>query len=274
MTSRAMPTLRPLLLVCFVIGAGFALLAQESGESGDGDKPQEKKPTAEEQAKAERERQEKITGLFGPTKLEFLPKKRVSLHYDFNTDEHGLAEDFSPEIESVAKRMRWSRGWEGWSGWSSRGVVVNKRGSWLHKAVWTEVEIEILYGQLSEIMKNGDVIAAVYTWDRGKTLVGANLGQQCIRLRGFKHAKAPIPKQSPPLLRARQKITFGYHLENGVLTAMLRGKPRANTGDKPKFLKKLAPGHVGFAWNGQWVKGIVMSIKIKGTLDPEWLAKQ
>ena len=76
------------------------------------------------------------------------------------------------------------------------------------------------------------------------------------------------------LLKNGQRLTFGMQLKYGVMTATVSGKAMATTEPSESFLKKLAPGRVGIAWNGQWVKGAITEITIKGTLDKEWIEKQ
>ena len=221
-------------------------------------------------------RKEGIRKLFYATKVEFDKEGKIILTYDFQKREQAIAEDFRPTIESVAKRMRWSRGWEGtYYEWYKSGVVINKIGKWIHKAVWQDVDMEFEYGMLSEIMKKGDIVAAVYAWDKGKHMVGSNRGHQCIYLNSsLKHVKSPLPKTFPPLMKNTQKLTFGLRMKQGVLTATKMGRDVVDTSSKPNYLKKLKPGHVGIAWNGQWVKGIILNIKISGVLDEEWLTKE
>ena len=170
--------------------------------------------------------------------------------------------------------MRWSRGWEGNTHSWSYGLVVNKFGRWTHKGVWSEVEAEIEWGQLSEYMKPKDVVAVVYTWDRGKKMIGSNWGHACVKLsRSLKLAAKPIPATRPTPLVGDSEKTFGMRYKNGILYSLTKGNVKSKT-SKKKYVKDVEPGRVGLVWNGQWVKGVVQRFKIKGVLDPKWLAKE
>jgi hypothetical protein len=245
------------------------LFAQEGGE------PTEGKPAESEEAEFDPALKEKIRQLFVATKIEFEGSDRVILFYHFKKNDQHIAADFQPAIESIPKRMRWSRGYEGYYTLWEHGVVVNRLGIWLHKAVWDDdVEFDFEYGSLSEIMKPADLIAAIYSWNKGKRIVGSNRGEQCVYLsKALKHAKAPIPRSAPSLITNGQKRHIGFRIEDDVFSAQTAGRTRASADESSKFLKNRAPGQVGIAWNGQWVKGMISSVTIKGTLDKEWLEK-
>lgn len=240
-------------------------------------------PTEEEKAKAAAEaeaarllaaKQKRICELFAATKAEFDPQGQLVLTYDFSGGDQGIAADWGPGIEAFKKRVRWSRGWEGGSGnhWRDT-IVVSEYGLWLHKAVWKEVAVDVQFQMLTEIMKEGDLVAAVFAWDKNRKLAGSNIGEQCIRIdAALKPTATPIPARYP-VLHAAEERTFGLKLKDGVLAATQSGRAVVDTSKNDKFLSKLGPGHAGVAWRGDYMKGYLIKVVFSGTLDPEWLEK-
>jgi hypothetical protein len=283
----------------FVISIGFGgllsgPLAQDGGGPGPvggppgGPPPAEPpappaEPTEEEkanqaaEAEAARllaEKQKRICELFAASKAEFDPEGRLVLTYDFSAGEQGIAADWGPGIESFKKRVRWSRGWEGGSGEHYRDtIVIAEYGVWLHKAMWKDVAVDIQFQMLTEIMKEGDLVAAVFSYDKNKRMVGSNVGEQCIRIdAALKPTGTPIPAKYP-VLQAAEERTFGFRLKDGVLAATQSGRPIVDTAKNEKFLSKLGPGHAGVVWRGDYMKGYLIQVVITGTLDPEWTEK-
>lgn len=301
---RSLPARAPraALLLCFLAAAAIAIAALSAslpaqdggGGSGGGvpappappappaDPPAE--PTPEEKAKQEAEaeaarlaaeKRKKVAELFAATKAEYDEAGQLVLTYDFSAGDQSIAADWGPSVESFKKRVRWSRGWEGGSGEHWRDtIVVSEYGTWLHKAVWTDVSVDVQFQMLTEIMKPGDLVAAVYSWDKNKRMAGSNVGEQCIRIDpSLKPTGAPIPAKSP-VLHAAEERTFGFKLKGGVLAATLSGRPNGiDTSKSEKFLSKLGPGHVGVVWRGDYMKGYLVKVTIAGTLDPEWIEK-
>ncbi len=262
---------RTVWIVLLTLLLGAPLYGQEEGGAKDEKKQQEEQ---DKKAAAQKAQQEQIREMFRATNIEFGDEGEITLSYNFTRKNESVAYDFEPTIESVPKYMRWSRGWEGYHTLWEYGVVVNRFGKWLHKGVWDEVSFEFEFGSLSEIMKKGEIIAAVYAWDKGKRFAGSNLGEQCVYLNsGLKHAKTPIPKKHPSLMQNGNKRTIGLKVSNGLLTATRNGRRTADSASKSSFLKKIRPGRVGIAWNGQWVKLLIVSVKIQGKLNQEWLDK-
>ena len=254
-----------------------------NGKEGEGD--EEREPTPEELAAAEKaqaearllvRRREAIAGLFSATSVEWNSETgEIVLTYKFQDADHGMALDWFPSIEKFKKRVKWSRGWEGGTrSYYGDTIVVAEYGTWLHKAEWTNVEMDIEVHLLTEIMKKGDLLAAVYAWNKGNKMVGSNIGEQLVRLSGGqRHTGNPMPRAFP-LMHADERRTFGFKLKDGVLAATQGGREGVSTRENPKFLKKLKPGHAGFSWKGTYMKAAVIQTVIKGTLDPEWVEKQ
>jgi len=258
------------------------LFAQDGGEEetelSDEEKraKEEARKAAEAAARELAERREGITNLFNATKIEFDPDGNVSLTYEFEESDKLVARDWGPEVERFKKRVRWSRGWEGGGSRVYRDdtIVVSEYGTWLHKAKWEEVEVDVEFHMITEIMKPGDIIAAVYSWNKNKRLVGSNIGEQILKLNASpKRAGNGIPRAFP-LMHADEERTFGYRLKDGVFTATHSGRDTVDTSGQKSFLKKLTPGHVGFSWRGEYMKGFLLKVSMKGKLDKEWLSDQ
>ncbi|MFN0060040.1 MAG: hypothetical protein ACKVX7_16405 [Planctomycetota bacterium] len=221
-------------------------------------------------------RLKEISRLFSATEVKFAEDQQtVIITYDLSTSETMAGEDFSPPVEKTNNRIRWARDHEGYSTFVGRGIMIAEYGVWLHKAVWAQdVAMDVEFHYLSEIMKPRDIIAAVYAWDKGKRIVGSNVGRQCIKLSpDVKLSGPPIPEDAQ-IMRADEKRVFGFKLQHGVLAATVGGRKTVDTDSKPKFLSKPESGSVGLAWRGEYCKGAVTKITITGKLDKEWLAKQ
>ena len=258
------------------------LFAQDGGEE-ETDPSEEEKRAQEEARKAAEaaarelaERIEGIRSLFNASKMEFDPDGSVALTYEFEESDKFVARDWGPEIERFKKRVRWSRGWEGGGSRVYRDdtIVISEYGTWLHKAKWKEVDVEVEFHMITEIMKPGDIVAAVYSWNKNKRLVGSNIGEQILKLNASpKRAGSGIPRAFP-LMHADEERTFGYRLKDGVFTATHSGRNTVDTTGQKSFLKKLTPGHVGFSWRGEYMKGFLLKVSMKGELDEEWLSDQ
>lgn len=215
---------------------------------------------------------DQLKSVFEASKLEVADDGTVTATYDFTTKDAGLLAAFSPPIEKTKQRIRWSRGLEGTWQTVEDGLIIADHGVWLHKAHWHDVSMEVDYLSMSAV-KKGDVLAAVFLPKKGKRLYGANLGQQCVKLKpNVKLASRPIPTQ-PPVSSVNSRFEFGLEMKDETLTALRNGRPRASTADAPKFVKKAAVGQVGLAWRGT-INGFVFKIKMTGKLDPVWVKKQ
>ena len=187
------------------------------GQTSDDGKPDEaRKPAAP--------KLEVLNELFSASKVEILEDGRVRLTYDFETKEDELLQDWTPDISTTRNRIRWSRGYEGTFSTVEDGLVIADEGIFLHKGFWKDnVKVEVSYLSMANTGKN-DLIAAVFAYDKGRRVVGSNMGSQCVRLSNkLKHKGAPIPRQlSSPLVSSR-KSTFSMELKDCVLHAR-RGK--------------------------------------------------
>jgi len=238
---------------------------------------EEEKAAAAAAAEAARllaEKQKRICELFSASKAEFNPEGQLVLTYDFEGGDQSIATDWGPDIDTFKKRVRWSRGWEGGVGRTYRDtIVVSEYGIWLHKAMWKDVAMDVQFQSLTEIMKEGDLVAAVFAWDKNKKIAGSNMGEQCVRIDpSLKPAGAPIPTKYPVLHSAEER-TFGYKLKDGVLAATQSGRTIVDTAKNEKFLSKLGAGHAGVVWRGEYMKGYLLRVVLTGTPDPEWLDK-
>ncbi|MFQ5654808.1 MAG: hypothetical protein ACE5GW_08765, partial [Planctomycetota bacterium] len=215
-----------------------------------------------------------ISSTFHASSVEFPSEGRVRLIYDFDEQEEDLLLDWTPPIEKTNRRIRWSKSLEGTWSTVERAIVIADLGVWLHKGVWKEdVRMEIDYLSMSGT-RSGDLCAVVYAYDKGKRLVGSNFGKQCVRLsKSLKLSGKPIPLKPWPMAAVEDRFTFGIKLEGGVLYSLRNGYSKADTAEKPKFLKKLSVGRVGIAFRGR-VNGFIFKITIEGVPDPEWLKKR
>ena len=284
--GRARYWLLALALLVLWVGQPTSVLAQDSGDgAGETGESEEKELTPEEIAAAEKareearalaEKRERIADLFSATSVEWDKETGdIVLIYRFEEADQSVALDWGPPIEKFKKRVKWSRGWEGGSrSYRSDTIIVAEYGTWLHKAEWKNVSMDLEVHMLTEIMKKGDLLAAVYAWDKGKKMVGSNIGEQLVRLNaGQGHRGKPMPTAFP-LLHADERRTFGYKLKDGVLAATQGKRQSVTTRDNPKFLKKIKPGHVGITWKGTYMKAAVIQTVIRGTLDPKWVEKE
>ena len=237
--------------------------------------------TAKEEAVANKEKQElslseaelaRLKAIFQCSQLVMNDDGTITATYDFTTKEPGLTGAFSPPIEKTKQRIRWSRGYEGTFRTVEDGIVIADHGVWLHDAVWQDVRMNVDYLCMAG-MKKGDVLAAVFLPTKGKRLYGANLGQQCVKLKpNVKLAAKPIPSQYPTA-GAENRFQFGLEMKDEVLRATRNGRTTADTEDKKKFVKKAKTGQVGLAWRGM-INGFVFKIEMTGRLDDAWLKKQ
>lgn len=249
----------------------------EPGEDGDsGEAPEDGETSTEPETRSSGftiEEEEQIERVFLTRQVKFPGERKIELVYDLEEEEIALGEDFLPDVKEAAKRMRWAGDYGEDHTSITGGLVVNRKGFWLHKTEWESAEIDITWGQLTEVSKKEDCVAAVFAFGKGrkKSFVGSNWGEQCVRLNtSLKFSARPEPAKliDPP--RAQSKLTFGLKVEDGVVTATKNGRPRATAKDS-KITKKLSPGQVGIAWNGQYVQGIIPEIKITGRPTEKWL---
>jgi hypothetical protein len=269
------------LILLLTVPAIVSAQVEGGGDGQEGDEQSDEQAEAEAKAAADarkllEEHRSKIKDLFSATEVEFDEQGRLSIQYDFESGDQALSADWGPDIKSFKKRVRWSRGWEGGGAYAYRDhtIVIAEHGIWLHKAVWRDVEMDVEFQMITEIMKPGDIVAAVYVWDKNRRIVGSNIGEQCVKLNSaLKPAANPIPRKHPLLTSGEERI-FGFKLKDGVLTATHKGRATADTSESKKFLKKLAPGHAGFAWRGTYMKGYLIKITFKGNLDDEWLSEK
>ena len=198
---------------------------------------------------------------------------RVTLTYLFSTKDSNLLADWSPDISKTKRRIRWSQGYEGTWTTVEDGLIIADQGTFIHKATWDgDVDLAVDYLSMSASGKK-DVLAAIYTWDRGKKVVGSQYGDQCIQLtRNLTVRGRPIP--AAPLSRssAEDRRTFGVRMRDGVVSALRNGTVIASSQGEDKFAKNVGPGQVGLAWRGL-INGFVFKIEVEGKLSKEYLAK-
>ncbi|MEM7164343.1 MAG: hypothetical protein AAF581_02710 [Planctomycetota bacterium] len=214
----------------------------------------------------------RLKSIFGASSFEVAGDGTVTATYDFTTKDASLTEAFSPPMEKTKQRIRWSRGLEGTWNTVEDGLIIADQGVWLHKARWTEARMEAEYLSMSAV-KKGDVLAAVFLPHKGKKLYGANLGQQCVKLKpNVKLAAKPIPARFP-VASVQNRFSFGLEIKNKVLTALRNDRRAADTANDPKFVRKAQPGQLGLAWRGT-INGFIFKITMTGKLDPAWVKKQ
>ena len=219
--------------------------------------------TQEEDAPKLTDEQQAIADLFTATKVTFGEKGTIRLEYDLKSMDDGLLEDWRPAKEKSKRTIRWAERWD-------EGLMVAMTGNWTHKAIFAgDVETHVDARSYS-LMREGDYFTLGLVTPKGKTMVGTNLGKQCLRLVGTKIARA-IPTKFPKST-VRQDLKFGMRIKEGVLYA-LRGKSTAvNSRESTKFMKKVDKGRIGFRWKGQ-VQMCLYKVTIEGKLDEAWLAK-
>ena len=215
-----------------------------------------------------------LQGHFATREIKFLGDREIELTYSFEKNQPDLADDFSPPLKKVAKRMRLSHGWGDSHSTVDDGLVVNKFGIYLHNAEWDSVQIDVRWGQLSEISRPDDVVAAVFAFGKKRNkFVASNLGRQCVRLsKKVRFASRPVPAVAVQPPNANTEVTFGLRVKDGKVTALRAGRD-VHTTDNKKICRGLGPGLAGLAWNGTYVKGMIPTVVLKGRLTEQWMRK-
>jgi hypothetical protein len=239
-----------------------ASLAPARGQAPD-DEPAAPAPTAEEQ---------RLLGLFTASTKK-IDKGRLTLVYDFESQQKDLVFDWKPDFDEKNMRMRWARGIEGTATTVEHGIVIGDFGEWIHKGVFLADGLEVTVDTLSVAQwKPGNVCGPVLFNEKKKQSLGVSAGFQCVVLRGFKLAKKPHPAKEQALT-VNQRYTQGFKIARNVLEAYYGQKKMNDTVSLPKFTEGFDKGHVGLAWSGS-VQSFVFKVTISGRLDPEWVAKQ
>ncbi len=244
--------------------AQSAITTSKDEESTDGKKAASPAPQFDEEV---------ILNYLNATRGSIDDDGRIHLVYNFKTKENTLLADWSPKLSKAKRAIRWSRGYEGTWKTIEDGLIIADKGTFVHRARWDgDVEMSVDYLSVS-IAGKRDLLAAVYAYDRGKRIIGSQVGEQCVRIRkNLSLLGRPIPEAPLSQIDCEKRIQFGMRLEDGVFSATNYGRETASSRDNERFLKKVTPGHVGLAWNGR-INGFILSITLKGRLDPEWVAK-
>jgi len=260
--------------VAALLAAALVAPPAEGQSSNPKEKPSpEKGATEETRVPTPSFDRQKLASHFNASSAEWTSDGRLRLVYDFSTKELELLDDWAPKIAETKRRIRWSQGYEGTWTTVEDGLIIADQGTFVHQAVWDgDVELSVDYLSMSASAKN-DVLAAVYIWNRGRSVVGSQLGDQCIRLsRSLAPRGRPIPARTLTPIAVEDRLTFGVRMDHGVVSALRNGRVRASSEGDPKFVKKPGPGQVGLAWKGR-VNGFVFKIVIEGRLDPDWVEK-
>lgn len=208
---------------------------------------------------------------FRANTTEVTEEGRVKLVYEFTTKEASLLEDWLPKIAETRRRIRWSQGLEGTFSTVEHGLIIADEGTFLHRAKWEpDVELSLDFLSMSGQEKS-DVFAAIFLWDKGKQIVGSQVGEQCIRLaKNLAPKGRPVPAQPLAQLSAESRVNFGVRLRDGIVSALRGGSAVATSQGEEGFVKDPAAGQVGLAWKGR-VNGFIFRVVIEGRLSPEWV---
>ena len=246
------------VLLLLTLGLSTAVVGQEEAEA------KTEKVTYNEQA---------ILDHFHASSGSVSDDGRVELVYDFSTKDANLLRDWSPALAKTKRRIRWSQGYEGTWTTVEDGLIIADQGTFLHRAKWDgDAEIHVDYLSMSASGKK-DVLATIYAWDRGKKIVGSQIGEQCIQVtRSLKVRGRPIPAEALRQVSVEDRRTFGMKMKDGVVTALRNGSAAASSEKEPKFVKKPGPGQVGLAWKGR-VNGFVFRVEVSGVLSEDYLTK-
>ncbi|MGE3166455.1 MAG: hypothetical protein AB7O52_16255 [Planctomycetota bacterium] len=262
---------------CFSLVAlvGFSCLsvdAQEPTPPAEPSPPAEPTPPADAGAgsltAAERE---KLLAEFHATSATFEDDGRVCLVYDFEQRDLGIVEDFVPDMADTKRRVRWSQGYEGTFRTVENGIVIADHGTWMHEALWKSATLEVEYMSMAPY-RRGDLLAAVFSYDKGRRTVGSNNGTQCVRLKGDQHAGKPHPAE-PEMIESEKRFRFGMAVGDGTVTSLRNGRPTCDTKEFKNFVAKPTSGMVGLVWRGT-INGFIFKVTIVGDLDPEWVDKK
>ncbi len=210
---------------------------------------------------------------FHATSAEITDEGRVRLVYDFSTKDIDLLADWTPAMKDTKRRIRWSQGYEGTWTTVEDGLIIADRGTFLHTAEWDgDVELSVDFLSMSSSDRK-DLLSTIYVWDKGKKVVGSQVGRQCLKLSKTLAPKGrPIPAEPLSQLAVEDRVTFGMRMRDGVISAMQSGRVTASSAEDEKFVEEPGPGQAGLAWNGR-VNGFVFRIVIEGRLSAEWVSK-
>ena len=191
---------------------------------------------------------------------------KLSLTYDFESVDHSLSDDWM-DMKRTKGKVSWTRGDQG-SAEGARGIVLADKGRWFHNSSWDK--IVTVKAEFVTVVAGAKrvLLSTVYTCNKGKITIGNNGGAQLVKLAGFKKI-AQIGKFVPMVYSKRFK--FGFNLKEGQLEG-LKGAAIEVTTDSKKFLKKIAPGQIGFVWSGN-ISVYLTKVEIEGMLDREWVEK-
>lgn len=248
---------------------GVCLISSVGAQPSPPDKPSEDPAPSRPSLTAEE--RSRLLQEFHATSATFTEDGRVCLVYDFEDRDFSIAEDFLPAMAETKRRVRWSQGYEGTFRTVESGIVIADHGTWMHEALWESATLDVEYMSMAPY-RRGDLLAAVFAYDKGRRIVGSNNGTQCVRLRGNKHAGKPHPIE-PESFDSEKRIQFGMTFHDGTLTSLRNGRPTCDTKEQKDFVSKPTSGMVGLLWRGT-INGFIFKITIVGKLDPEWVDKK
>ena len=264
-----------LLLSLFVMGMlPGALFSQDDkekkkGGKGDGEQPEEKQ-VEEKFTEAELAA---IKALFSASQVEFTAKGRIRITYQYGLgydpekdeglgkaeEDETLVEDWVPPMEKTRDRIRWVRSLDYAR---NGGIIIAEQGTWLHKAVWSDLKMSFEMRNFAQTKNPGYVAAAIFDL-KGRKAVGSNLGLQFLSLNGFAITRAAPRTYKAP--HVRRQYTYGFVMKEGEFTVTRKGKK--TVGAKQRNLKRF---RAGLRWKGR-VQVCIHKIIFEGTLDDEWL---
>ncbi|MFN0059481.1 MAG: hypothetical protein ACKVX7_13575 [Planctomycetota bacterium] len=210
-----------------------------------------------------------IAERFHATEVVFKADGRVSLLYDFESMDPELLADWSPSLDKMNKTARWSRDGEGSWRTVNHGLVIADKGLLVHAARWIDVTCEVDCLSVSG-SRDGDLLAAVYCYDKGKQIYGSNFGTQLVRLTGRGAPVNAIPKVCPSRCVGDKRFSFGYRYAAGALVTQHSKRDVLSSDGHDGFLKKSQPGQAGICWSGR-MQCFVFQVRLEGKLDEDWL---
>lgn len=224
-------------------------------KSGDDEKKPEKRPSG-----FTAEQEKKILELFHATKEEFTDKGLLSLEYDFETENENLLMDWAPKVETTRRRIRWAQRWD-------EGLMIAEEGTFVQKAIWDDrMKIRVTGVSYAQMDDGHYRVVGIFD-EKGRTMIGSNVGEQIVRLNGMKITSG-FPGRFP-VTAVEQKLDFGIELEAGVLRST-RGAARVlDTSKKPSWTKKFGKGRLGLRWLGR-TQMCIHKVEFLGKLDVKW----